>query len=92
MRWFARFAAATFGALLAMAALAQSYPDRPVNKQYANLPFIMTTADPSIDKLVQAKNAGVTCFIKKPFRADELQAKILQANMSNRPGDVAEGL
>jgi CheY-like chemotaxis protein len=50
----------------------------------ANLPFIMMTADPSIDKLVQAKNAGVTCFIKKPFRADELQAKILQANTSNR--------
>jgi two-component system chemotaxis response regulator CheY len=54
------------------------------NKQYANLPFIMMTADPSIDKLVQAKNAGVTCFIKKPFRADELQAKISRANTSNR--------
>ena len=54
------------------------------NKQYANLPFIMMTADPSIDKLVQAKNAGVTCFIKKPFRAEELEAKILQAKTSNR--------
>lgn len=31
------------------------------NKQYANLPFIMMTADSTIDKIVQAKNAGVTC-------------------------------
>jgi two-component system, chemotaxis family, chemotaxis protein CheY len=54
------------------------------NKQHANLPFIMMTADPSIDKLVQAKHAGVTCFIKKPFNAQDLQAKILQANTSNR--------
>jgi two-component system chemotaxis response regulator CheY len=48
------------------------------NKQYANLPFIMMTADSTIDKIVQAKNAGVTSFIKKPFNAQDLQAKILQ--------------
>jgi two-component system chemotaxis response regulator CheY len=54
------------------------------NKQYANLPFIMMTADSTIDKIVQAKNAGVTCFIKKPFNAQDLQTKILQANTSNR--------
>ena len=55
------------------------------NKKYANLPFIMMTADPSIEKIVQAKKAGVTCFINKPFRADDLQAKILQTNTNNRP-------
>jgi two-component system, chemotaxis family, chemotaxis protein CheY len=54
------------------------------NKKYANLPFIMMTADPSIEKIVQAKKAGVTCFIKKPFRAEELQAKILQTNTNNQ--------
>ena len=59
------------------------------NKQYANLPFIMMTADPSIEKVVKAKHAGVTCFIKKPFRADELQAKILQTNTSNQSAAVA---
>jgi two-component system chemotaxis response regulator CheY len=53
-------------------------------KKYANLPFIMMTADPSIEKIVQAKKAGVTCFIKKPFRAEELQAKILQTNTSKQ--------
>ena len=55
------------------------------NKKYANLPFIMMTADTSIEKIVQAKKAGVTCFINKPFRADDLQAKILQTNTNNRP-------
>lgn len=51
------------------------------NKKYANLPFIMMTANSTIDKIVQAKHAGVTCFINKPFRAEELQAKIVQSNM-----------
>jgi len=55
------------------------------NKKYTNLPFIMMTADPSIERIVQAKKAGVTCFINKPFRAEELQAKILQTNATNRP-------
>jgi two-component system chemotaxis response regulator CheY len=59
-------------------------------KKYANLPFIMMTADPSIEKIVQAKKAGVTCFIKKPFRADELQAKILQTNTNNQSTADAE--
>jgi two-component system chemotaxis response regulator CheY len=59
------------------------------NKQYANLPFIMMTAESSIERIVQAKNAGVTCFIKKPFRAEELQAKILQTNSTNRLGATA---
>jgi len=52
-------------------------------KQHANLPFIMMTADPSIDKVVKARHAGVTCFINKPFRADELQVKILQSSTNN---------
>jgi two-component system chemotaxis response regulator CheY len=60
------------------------------NKKYANLPFIMMTADPSIEKIVQAKKAGVTCFIKKPFRAEELQAKILQTNTNNQATVDAE--
>ena len=55
------------------------------NKKYTNLPFIMMTADPSIERIVQAKKAGVTCFINKPFRAEDLQAKILQTNATNRP-------
>jgi two-component system chemotaxis response regulator CheY len=60
------------------------------NKKYANLPFIMMTADPSIEKIVQAKKAGVTCFIKKPFRAEELQAKIMQTHATNQPAAEVE--
>jgi two-component system chemotaxis response regulator CheY len=59
-------------------------------KKYANLPFIMMTADPSIEKIVQAKKAGVTCFIKKPFRAEELQAKIFQSSTNNQSAEGAE--
>jgi DNA-binding response OmpR family regulator len=43
----------------------------------------MMTADPSIEKIVKARHAGVTCFINKPFRAEELQAKILQTSTNN---------
>ena len=59
------------------------------NKQYANLPFIMMTADPSIEKVVKARHAGVTCFINKPFRAEELQAKILQTSTNKQPAAIA---
>jgi two-component system, chemotaxis family, chemotaxis protein CheY len=59
------------------------------NKKYTNLPFIMMTADPSIARVVQAKKAGVTCFISKPFRADDLQAKISQINTNKQPAAVA---
>jgi two-component system, chemotaxis family, chemotaxis protein CheY len=59
------------------------------NKKYADLPFIMMTADPSIERIVRAKKAGVTCFINKPFRAEELQAKILQANATGQPNAEA---
>jgi two-component system, chemotaxis family, chemotaxis protein CheY len=50
------------------------------NKKYANLPFIMMTADSTIDKIVKAKHLGVSCFINKPFRPEGLQAKISQIN------------
>jgi len=61
-------------------------------KAYANLPFIMMTADPSIEKIVQAKHAGVTCFINKPFRAAELQAKILQTGTNGQSLATHSGL
>jgi two-component system, chemotaxis family, chemotaxis protein CheY len=59
------------------------------NKQYANLPFILMTADPSIEKVVKARHAGVTCFINKPFRAEELQAKILQTSTNKQSTAIA---
>jgi two-component system, chemotaxis family, chemotaxis protein CheY len=50
------------------------------NKQYADLPFIAMAAKPAINKVVQAKNAGVTAFISKPFNAAALKAKISEIN------------
>ncbi len=47
-------------------------------KEFENLPFIMMTADSTPDKIVDAKYAGVSCFIIKPFGADALKAKISQ--------------
>lgn len=55
------------------------------NKTYANLCFIMMTADHAINKVVSARHARVDCFINKPFRTEELQAKILQANAERQP-------
>lgn len=49
-------------------------------KRYEKLPFIMMTADSSILRIVQARRAGVSCFINKPFRAEELEAKIMEIN------------
>jgi two-component system, chemotaxis family, chemotaxis protein CheY len=46
------------------------------NKKFADLPFIMMTAEPDSDKIFEAKYAGVSSFINKPFSAEALQAKI----------------
>jgi two-component system chemotaxis response regulator CheY len=48
------------------------------NEKYGHLPFIMMTADLAIDKIVQARHARVSSFINKPFRAEALQAKIME--------------
>jgi two-component system chemotaxis response regulator CheY len=55
------------------------------DKKNASLPFIMMPADCTIDKIVSAKRAGVSCFINKPFRAEGLLAKISEINMERRP-------
>jgi two-component system chemotaxis response regulator CheY len=54
------------------------------DKNYESLPFIMMTADSTIDKIVKAKHSGVSCFIRKPFNAQELEAKISQINADSR--------
>jgi two-component system, chemotaxis family, chemotaxis protein CheY len=53
------------------------------NEMYRKLPFIMMTADSTIDKIVEAKNSGVSCYIIKPFSAEGLQSKILEINKGN---------
>lgn len=48
------------------------------NKKNENLPFIIMTGESAINRVVQANHVGVSCFIKKPFTAEVLQAKIAQ--------------
>jgi two-component system, chemotaxis family, chemotaxis protein CheY len=50
------------------------------NKKFADLPFIMMTAQSDPDKIVDAKYAGVSSFISKPFSAEALQSKISKIN------------
>lgn len=47
--------------------------------QYSSLPFIMVTAERMDHNIVEAVQAGVTGYIKKPFGAKELETKIKQA-------------
>ena len=58
-------------------------------KKHANLRFIMMTANASISKIIQARHAGVSCFINKPFSAEELRTKIAQVNCERRAADAA---
>jgi two-component system, chemotaxis family, chemotaxis protein CheY len=49
-------------------------------KEFKTLPFIIMTTESDQYKILEAGYAGVTCFISKPFNADELQAKISKVN------------
>lgn len=44
--------------------------------EYKKTPFIMVTAETTRDNLLQAKEAGVTNYIGKPFTAKTLKEKL----------------
>lgn len=52
------------------------------NEKLANLPFIMITAQSDPDKIIEAKYAGVSSFISKPFSAEALEAKIAKITVA----------
>jgi len=58
-------------------------------EKHADLRFIMMTAEASITKVIQARHAGVSCFINKPFSVEELRTKIAQINCEQRAADAA---
>ena len=43
----------------------------------SDTPFIMVTAESKTDNVIEAKKAGVSNYIVKPFTADVLKAKIV---------------
>ncbi len=46
------------------------------NKDAADVPFIMVTAESKTDNVIAARKAGVSHYIVKPFNATTLKAKI----------------
>jgi two-component system, chemotaxis family, chemotaxis protein CheY len=44
--------------------------------EYKSTPFIMVTAETKMENLLEAKNAGVTNYIAKPFTAKTLKEKL----------------
>jgi chemotaxis signal transduction protein/ABC-type nitrate/sulfonate/bicarbonate transport system substrate-binding protein len=49
------------------------------NQQYAQVPFLMATAQGEREKVAKARDAGVNGLVSKPFTPDELQTKIAMA-------------
>ena len=48
------------------------------DETHKNLRFIMMTAEPAIEKIIQANHARVSSFINKPFTAEARRIKIAQ--------------
>ena len=46
------------------------------NDNLSNLPFIMITAESKTENVLEAKKAGVSNYIVKPFNAETLEGKI----------------
>lgn len=46
------------------------------DQRLKNTPFIMVTAESKTENVIEAKKAGVSNYIVKPFNADTLRAKI----------------
>lgn len=46
--------------------------------QYKTLPFILITAESKVENIVEARNAGVSSYIVKPFNAKTLKEKLVQ--------------
>lgn len=60
---------------------------KEVRRHSPELPFLMITARAAVDAVKEAKDAGVTAYISKPFAALELQKKmesILQTSIERK--------
>ena len=55
----------------------------------AQTPFVMVTAESSVEHVIEAKRAGVDSFLIKPFNAQNLKAKIDEALARRNLGQPA---
>ncbi len=46
------------------------------DEQLQHLPFVMITAESKTEKVIAARDAGVSSYIVKPFNAETLKAKL----------------
>ena len=46
------------------------------SEEFANLPFLMVTAEAQKENLMEAVQAGVSNYVVKPFTAETMQEKI----------------
>ena len=49
---------------------------RRLRDAHHNMPFLMITGRSDLESVVQAKSCGVTGYIRKPFSAAQLEAKM----------------
>jgi len=49
---------------------------RQIRSADPDLPFLMVTGRDDIDSVIEAKSSGVTAYVRKPFSAAQLEAKI----------------
>lgn len=50
-----------------------------ISPKYNHIPIVLTSANPSLDIVLRAKEAGVSSYLAKPFRPSELASRIEQA-------------
>lgn len=49
---------------------------RQVRSVYPDMPFLMVTGRGDVESIMEAKKSGVTAYVKKPFSAVQLEAKL----------------
>ena len=50
-----------------------------INLELCKIPFIMVTVENNMNKIMQAKNAGVNGYVVKPFTVDVLKTQVYKA-------------
>jgi CheY-like chemotaxis protein len=49
---------------------------KQIRTVFANMPFLMLTGRCDLDSVHEAKSAGVSAYIRKPFSPNQLEAKL----------------
>lgn len=61
---------------------------REIRLRRPELPFLMLTVNTGSEEILAAKNARVTAYMSKPFRAGDLKKKILAITRKPEPEEI----